>query len=1092
LLPIDLHCHSTFSLQDGFGTPENVVRRAIELGWGAASLTEHGWLGSTPTFYKWCNATAWANGDKKPRIKPIIGCEFYITPDHAERTKEFADQSFHLTVLALSKEGYQNLVTWTTHSHKRENFYRKPRISISEMVDLAPWPLHHNVILSGCLGSELCRMFSASDNGLDLGAVYVDAMKSVFPNFYIEVQNHEIPKFVGKGYTAYEESLETEQRVRAKLIALAEQTGVPLVLTNDSHFQTTSQRKAHIAMKASSWRSRDDSHYGKSQESLISGYLNDYFYFGSYMRDMEKVADGIPKQALKSVCEIVEEANIRLEPFDNFSYSIPFSGYADPISAIRRRCKTRLAALVATHGKSARKRFEYELENMGDFAHYLLLISDFIIEAKRQGILTNTRGSAANSLLCYCLKIHDNDSMHYGLTFERFYNPSRKKLPDIDLDIEADRYQDFMEFVISRMAELEGEGQVVQICNYGTLANRSAFRMAASALGIPKERQDEISKILPQMIDSGVVDEEADAFAALKDEYPELYALTSGIFDSLRNMSQHACGWLIGTKERPISDWVPLYLIASSGTMVTQYDMKMLGDLGWVKGDFLRLKALSVTKRTMRMAGMESLSLSDIPLDDPETFEQIRAGHTQGVHTLQGKENRKAAMAAESENVHDVITAVAVARPALTRQGYDKIYYARKAGREIPEYPHPIAEKVLGPTYGVGVFQEQVLEIGYAMGMSHREVEQFLDAIKLAKGMGRGAKEAFANIKPLFMKYAKKMKMSQEERDGMWELVERFEGYGFNKGHATSYGVLAVQMQFLRTHHSAEFFSALLDVYPEKKKYIAAARSEGFQFVAPCVNRSSGGFSYDRDSGGIRVGLQKIEGIGPAAAKAILDRQPFSDFDDFKSKVKGTAANHVNRVEALARIGAFEILGIGGEISDATEFELLGLTLKRPKVFKGCKPKHVGSRTADSGWVHTGLTKNVERSEPRTSVSKLFWVPEGTKLELKASPWAQVKTWLLTVVDENGLPFHLMVNEDKEHDVKLLKFIHRKCQGSVICFDGAIRDPFLTDGPQGFRMFGISGTFNSEPQAWHVKKTKEFNLVANELHKLKRYARSSK
>jgi DNA polymerase-3 subunit alpha len=539
---IDLHNHSGFSLQDGFGTPESIVIRAKELGWSAASISEHGWMGSAPLFYKACRAHG---------IEPIIGVEFYCTPDHAERTKEFSDQSFHLTVLALSREGYANLVAWTTFSHRRENFYRKPRISISEMVEAAPHSLHHNVILSGCLGSELCRALA---NGADgIAEVYVDAMRSVFPNFYIEIQNHMIPKFMGKGYEAYEEVVENESQVRAKLIDLAEQTKVPLALTNDSHFQTAKQRKLHLTMKASSWRNRDDSHYGKSEESLISGYLNDYFYFGNYMRDMERIGDGLPQQALESVSEIVQEAHIRLEPFDDFSYSIPFSGYDDPISTIRRRCKVRLAALVARHGKAARKRFEYEIASMGDFAHYLLLISDFIIEAKRQGILTNTRGSAANSILCYCLKIHDNDSIHYGLTFERFYNPSRKKLPDIDIDIEADRYSDFMEFVIGRMAELEGTDQVVQICNYGTLANRSAFRLAASALGLEKERQDEIAKLLPQMIDSGMIEEEEDAFVGLKAEYPELYELTSGVFDSLKSMSQHACGWLIGTRERPIS-----------------------------------------------------------------------------------------------------------------------------------------------------------------------------------------------------------------------------------------------------------------------------------------------------------------------------------------------------------------------------------------------------------------------------------------------------------------------------------------------------------------------------------------------------------
>src|SRR5262245_30599679 len=337
---IDLHCHSTFSLQDGFGTPENIIKRAVDLGWSAAAISEHGWLGSAPTFYK----AAKAHG-----IKPILGCEFYITPDHAERTKEYADQSFHLTVLALSAEGYANLVAWSSFSHQRENFYRKPRIAISEMVGIAPHSLHHNVILSGCLGSELCRALS-NGSSARLGQVYVEAMKAIFPNFYIEVQNHEIRKFLGRGYEAYEETVANERNMRTKLIALAEQTNTPIVVTNDSHFQTVAQRKAHIAMKASSWRNRDDFHYGKSIESKIESYLPDYFYFANYMRDMERVADGIPHQALESISEIVEEADIRLDPFDNFSYSIPFSGYENPVRAIRSRCKTRLAALTARHG----------------------------------------------------------------------------------------------------------------------------------------------------------------------------------------------------------------------------------------------------------------------------------------------------------------------------------------------------------------------------------------------------------------------------------------------------------------------------------------------------------------------------------------------------------------------------------------------------------------------------------------------------------------------------------------------------------------------------------------------------------------------
>jgi DNA polymerase III subunit alpha len=1077
---IDLHCHSTFSSAitagDAHGSPVAVVERAKELGWGAVCLTEHGWLGSAPLLYKEA---------RKAKIKPIIGCELYVTTDelHGVRGKEADGFTYHLTVLALSREGYENLVAWTTEAMRRENYHRKPRIGIMRMVEIAPWPLHHNVVLSGCLASELNRgLADMNGNGVALGAVYVEAMRQVFPNFYIEVWNHEIPKFMDESYPAYTDLVLREKAVVGQLLEIAEITGTPVVLTNDSHMQKSSDRKAHIAQKANSWRHRDDEHYGKSPERQIAGYLKDYTYFGNYMRDMEKVAEraGLSRVSLQSIDEIVSEADIRLEPLDNFRYSIPFSGYNDPIAKIRKRSAKRLRRLLERHGEAARIRFEHELEAMGDFAHYLLLMSNFIVGARKQGILTWTRGSAANSLLCYCLYIHDIDPMPgaYDLIFSRFFNPARKKLPDIDIDIDPDRYEDFMSIVKEYMDELEGEGQVAQICNYGTLANRSAFRTVASAMGIPKEQQDEISKLLPQMIDSGMVDEEQDVYEALKGDYPELYELTSGIFDSIKNVSQHACGWLFGTKDRPISEWVPLYLIASSGKMVTQYDWKFSEEFGLVKGDFLRLKTLAVATRTLRMIGKSPLDFHKIPVDDPETFEMFREGRTEGVHTLQGKENRKVAMELGVESVHDVIAAAAIGRPALTREGKDRQIYARRRGEETVDYPHEIVEEILGPTYGIPIFQEQVMEICYAAGMDDAGVDDVYQAIKKAKGAGRGAKEAFQAIRASFLKAAKR-KVGLETAKEIWEnYIFSSRGYGFNKGHATSYGILACRTGWLKRHYPAEHATALLDVYPEKHRYVSAARSEGYHFEPPSVNESQAGFSFNRNSGRIVVGLGRVDGLGPVAVGEILAGQPFRDYEDFKARTTRRALN-APRLEKLATIGALECLGVRGNHDDATEFEILGFCISKPKAFRGCKPKHVGRRVSDSGWKHLGLTRGaVAQNNSRTSVSKLFWIPPGAKLELKTSPWAHVKTWLLTAVDENGLAFDLMVNEDKEEESTLINFLHRQCQGNVFCADGMIRQPFTHERPIGFRFFGITGAYNSDPQIWGISGRKKKAIVA--------------
>jgi DNA polymerase-3 subunit alpha len=1035
----------------------------LELKWSAVSLTEHGHLMSAPALYK-------AARDLK--IKPIIGCELYVTPDWAfgERGKELMSEQFHLTVLALSKEGYENIAVWNTEAMQRSNFYRKPRISIFRMAEIAPHGLHHNVVFSGCLGSELNQALLA---GSHLGADYIAGMKTIFPNFYVELQDHWIHRFQGEGLEAYERLLDEEEIIRGYLIDLAVQTGTPMIFTNDSHMQRPADRKAHVAMKASAFRDRDDSHYGTSQERISAAYLKDYAYFGNYMRDMEKAGAEVPREAVENIAEIVNEVDIRLDPLDNFSYSIPFSGYKDPIKRMRMRSEARLERMRRKHGRKVIERFELEISAMGDFAHYLLLISDFIIAARKTGILTWTRGSAAASLLCYCLRIHDIDPIDHDLIFSRFFNPARKKLPDIDIDIQPSRYQDFMRIVQEKMEPIVGEGQVVQISNWGTAANRKAFRLAASALGMPKEEQDEVAKLLPQMIDSGMADEDTDVFIALREDYPELYEISSSIFDSVQSVSQHACAWVFGTPERPLAEWVPMYLIASSGTLVTQFDFKTIEDFGLVKGDFLRLKTLDVAADVLRLTGRSPLDFFKLPVDDDETYRMIQRGAVDGVHTLQGKEVRKGVIAMKAENVYDLALAAALYRPANTRTGRDKLYVNRRHGHEEITYDHPILERILGVTEGVPVYQEQAMEIGYAVGMDDGGVDDIYQAIKKAKGQGRGAKEAFAEIEPDFMRAAE-----VNELDGavFWPWVQAFQGYSFNRAHAASYGELAARMAYLKYHHPAEFFASLLDHFPERSQYLAAARAEGYKFSLPDVNRSGAGFSIDR-AGGIRVGLGKIKGLGPVAVREILEGQPFKSYDDLKARTTRRSLN-APRLERLAEIGALEPLGVKRvSEEDATQFNLLGFTLLTPKVFKGVKPKYTGKRISESGWEHLGLEHGLEPTPYKSSVSKMFWIPPDTKLELKASPWAQTKTWLLEAVDENGVKFHILAPEEKKDLVLLSKFLGKRGRNRVAVLDGMIRMPFVMNGPQAFRLFGVTGAFQDDPQIF-PKRDDDFTYVS--------------
>jgi DNA polymerase-3 subunit alpha len=1101
-LPIDLHAHSMYSIYDGMGTSEGVVLRAKELGWNAACLTEHGNLMSAPSFYKECN---------KHNIKPILGMEAYVVPDeHLGNNSSETKKCYHLTMLALSKEGYHNLVTWSTFSNRRDeqyqNFYGKPRISFSAMMDIAPYPLHHNVVFSGCLSGELLSFINNSNGGgwYDGSIAYLKMMQSIFPNFYIELQNHRIEKYADKGFSQYEELLKLEDNVEKCLIKLHEDTKIPLVVTNDSHLQRPSQRKSHMALKAVTWQ-HGEGEMDRYSQAALAKQLDSYTYFGNYLRDMDEVADGVKygKQALENIVDIVNEANIQLEAFSNPSYSIPSSGYVDPESMMRKRSQKRLGELVALYGDETKERFELEISSMGDFANYLLIVSDICIWAKSQGILINTRGSASASLLCYCLNIHDIDPMPggYDLLFSRFFNPERKKVPDIDLDIERDRYEDIVRFVKEYMKEREGPGQVVQICNLGTLANRSAFKMMAEAIGIDKQTQDDISKLLPSMIDSGMVDEEEDVYVTLREEYPDLYELAAGVFDSIKSVSQHACGWLVGTRNRSIEDWVPLCLIASSNSMVTQYDMKILEEIGLTKLDLLRLKTLSVIQRTRKQLGQNSLDITDIPLDDKKTFDLIKSGKTEGIFTLQGKEIRRGVIEMQPENVQDIIDAVAVYRPALTREEKDVSFIKRRRGEEEPYYPHQIAKNATGRTYGIPVYQEDAMQLCYEIGMTHGEVGDILSAIKKAKGVGRGAKEAFQKIKPTFVSRAREFGLSKQETKEVWSFVKAYAGYSFNRAHAASYGILATRAAYLKANHPQEFYSSLLDVYPEKFKYIAAARAEGFSFIPPDINYSNSGFSKGEEEDSIRVGLSRIGGLGGVSISEIVKGQPFASFSDFKDRTSNRAL-HKGRIEILSAIGAFDSLGIERpeEYSitkkknkkeykynlkghSLIEYFILGFCLSRPDIFQGIHPSHTNktSKRQAGSWRHDGLYRGCELTEGPVSVSKLFWIPPlylNDIYSVKASAWAKVKTHLLTVVDEQGIPFEIKASEQREDRTKAIQYLAKKCRGSVICLDGRIGQPYLFDGPLTFSYFRTTGAWQNDPQMWGAEDSDKNALIS--------------
>jgi DNA polymerase-3 subunit alpha len=415
----DLHVHSGYSTYDGFGSPEGVVDQAAKLGWGAVALTEHGWLGSAPALYK---------AAKKADIKPIIGCEMYVSPEDSlvDGDKSVLQERRHLTVLALSFEGYQNLVAWVSASMNRPAYYNGPRISLDRMAETAPHALHHNAVLSGCMGGELCQcLLHMDDVGSDVAAkLYLESCQALFPNFWIEVQNHLHPKFESLDLPTYHEMVGQQTFVRDKLLDLSQELGIPVIVTNDSHYQVQDQRKPHIAMMArKAYRKDSEAHRAKATEGTSKSFTSQYAYWTQYMRSMEKIAATLPswaeRESIQSIHDIVDEVNILIEPLDKFSYALPRSPHKHPVDEVVRRSKSRLKNIVARHGSEAQDRFDYEVDTMRNFSDYLLIYSDIVNMCRSQGIYTWTRGSAANSLVNFCLRIHEIDPIHYKLMFER-------------------------------------------------------------------------------------------------------------------------------------------------------------------------------------------------------------------------------------------------------------------------------------------------------------------------------------------------------------------------------------------------------------------------------------------------------------------------------------------------------------------------------------------------------------------------------------------------------------------------------------------------------------------------------------------------
>ncbi len=882
---VHLHLHSQYSLLDGANRLDDVVQAAAEAGMPALALTDHGNLFGAIEFY---------DRAKKAGIRPIIGIEAYVAQGSMAERNPSRGGSNHLVLLARNEVGYHNLIKLTTRSYL-EGFYYKPRIDH----DLLRRHSEGLIALSACLKGEINESILANREA-DAEAtarLYADVFGS--ENFFLELQDHGIP----------------EQRAANEILRrMAGKLGLETVVTNDCHYLRKDDAFAHdVLLCIGTQRMLAD-------EDRLR-YATDQFY----LKDIDELSRLFPddRRALENTLRIAERCQLEIlsDTFHLPEFPLPegesLDGFFDRMAreGLERRLEEQARHASGEGGvaqETYRERLRYEIgviREMG-FAGYFLIVWDFIRFAREQGIPVGPgRGSAAGSLVSWALRITDVDPLRYGLLFERFLNPERISLPDIDIDFCMRRRGEVIQYV----NEKYGRDRVAQIITFGTLAAKGVLRDVGRVMGLPFAKMDRVAKLLPDMTRSlSEAARTVDSLASEASRDPEIKRVIevgSRLEGLTRHASVHAAGVVIAP--RPIEELVPLYK-TNRDEITTQWDMKAVERLGLLKMDFLGLKTVTVvddTLRTLRHQGIE-LDLDAVPLDDAEVFRLFCEGRTNGIFQFESSGMKDMLRRAQPSRFEELAAFNALYRPGALSVGMVDEFIQRKQGRKKVQYVLPETRPFLEETHGVIAYQEQVMQIavavaGFTMG----------EADVLRKAMGKKKPEVMAEQKEKFVSGAAARGVARKKAQELWEYIEPFAGYGFNKSHSVAYAMLAYKTAYLKTHHPVAFMAAMLScemgVTDEVVKYILEAREMGIPVLGPDVNSSEWTFSVVGDA--IRYGLGAIKGIGEAAGQAILAaRQRLGGFQNLAQLVCEVDPHAVNQkvFEALVKSGACD--GFGG------------------------------------------------------------------------------------------------------------------------------------------------------------------------------------
>ncbi len=895
---VHLHVHSEYSLLDGFSNLDKLVSRTKELEMPAVALTDHGTMFGVIDFY---------NSAVEAGVKPLIGVEAYLAGNGmADRDPQRDKKSTHLLLLAENMTGYQNLLKIASTA-QLEGFYYYPRIDHEFLASHS----EGLICTSGCMSAEIPKLIQQEKT--DLALKRLDWYYQVFgkDRFFLELQQHDIKML---------------DQINKILLDLGHRYDARYVATNDVHYIN-----------------REDARYQDIMLAVQTGCLlsdpnrmrmTSNSYHLRTPDEMENLFGHIPG-ALSNTLLIAERCNVDLgfKGYHLPNFDVP-EGYT-PLSYLRHLCEEGVTYRYGEHkdNPEVRTRLEYELkiiESMG-FVDYFLIVWDLCRHAKTQGIWYNARGSAAGSIVAYVLEITLVNPIEYGLIFERFLNPGRISMPDIDLDFRDDRRVEMLEYT----ARKYGDDRVAQIITFGTLGSRAAIRDVGRVLDIPLSEVDRIAKLVPNVPGKSItIPDVIETVKDFKDVYQttpylkELVDIAKEVEGVVRNAGTHAAGVIIS--DRPLVDYLPLHRPTGSSQgdnpikTVTQFEMKVIDSLGLLKVDFLGLSTLTIMSIACDMIferyGVR-LDLNTIPTDDPKTYQLLGRGDTAGVFQVEGAGMRRWLVQMKPQNLANVIAMIALFRPGPMEN--IPSYIRRMHGEENIEYKHELLETIFNETYGVPVYQEQLMFA--AMELADYTAP---DADDLRYAISKKVKDKLLKHKEKFIKGAAKKNISKDVASEIFTEWEGFARYGFNKSHAVDYGVIAVQTAYLKVHYPTEFMTALLSVNKNDTGkvalYVAECRRMGLRVEPPDINASGWDFSIeDKDSGEsvIRFGLGAVKNVGHGAVENIfLARQAskFTDINDFARKVD---LRQVGRraLECLVKVGALDSFGSRTSILDALD-----------------------------------------------------------------------------------------------------------------------------------------------------------------------------